>query len=223
MKNKPSIKATNVSNHTLVMLSGGIDSTAALWHALNRPNEYGDIHVHHIHIQNAESRWRAEAAAVKSILQYMREHSSSSFTSSQSTINTPNFGLNFLFDTEVLNFVTGYMTSRDPHINKVIIGGTATDFAMQANEAIARGKAIHNGFHPEEKDHSSRVKHYPHSHLTKAEVYKTLPPELALLTWSCRTPNYINGEPVECGRCKTCTLELRGIKRRQSAGRKILI
>jgi len=202
------------------MLSGGIDSTAALWHALNRPDEYGQIHVHHIHIQNAESRWEAEAAAVNSILEYMKKHSPTSFTSSQSTINTPNFGPNFLFDTELLNFMTGYMTSRDPHISKVIIGGTATDFAMQANEAIARGKAIHNGFHPEEKDHSARVKHYPHSHLTKAEVYKTLPKGLALMTWSCRTPNYVNGKPVECGRCKTCRLELSSIKRPISVGRK---
>ena len=95
----------------------------------------------------------------------MRNYAPSSFTSSQSTINTPNFGPNFLFDTEVLNFVTGYMTSRDPSIDRVIIGGTATDFAMGANEAITRGKAIHNGFHPEEEDHSSRVKPVSYTHL----------------------------------------------------------
>jgi len=213
MAKKSVVKDKNKPNHTLVMLSGGIDSTAALWHALHRPDEYGQIHVHHIDIQNAELRWMAEATAVKSVLKYISKHAPTPFTSSKSIINTPSFSNKFLFDTEVINFMTGYMTSRDLLINKVIIGGTATDFAMQASEAIRRGKAIHNGFHPEEKDHSSRVKHYPHSHLTKQEVYKTLPSDLALLTWSCRTPHYINGKPVECGKCKTCLLELRGINR----------
>jgi 7-cyano-7-deazaguanine synthase in queuosine biosynthesis len=215
------LKTKDKTNHTLVMLSGGIDSTAALWHVLNRPKEYGKIHVHHIDIQNVESRWIAEAAAVKAVLEYMTKHAPASFTKTNSIINTPSFSNKFLFDTEVLNFITGYMTSRDPLINKVIIGGTATDFAMQGSEAIKRGKAIHNSFHPEEKDHSTRVKEYPHAHLTKEEVYKTMPSDLAILTWSCRTPHYINGKPIECGKCKTCLLELKDIKRPMSAGRRI--
>jgi 7-cyano-7-deazaguanine synthase in queuosine biosynthesis len=211
----------NRSKRTLVMLSGGIDSTAALWHVLNRPNDYGQVHVHHINIQNIEARWRAEAVAVKSVLQYMRDNAPASFTHSESTINTPRFGTNFLYDTETLNFMTGYMTSRDPLINKVIIGGTATDFAMGASQSVERGRAIHNSFHPNIKDHSTKVKEYPHFRLTKKQVYETLPPELAVLTWSCRTPHYADGKPIECGRCKTCLLELRGIDRPTTAGRKV--
>jgi 7-cyano-7-deazaguanine synthase in queuosine biosynthesis len=213
MVQKPTVKSGHLPSRTLVMLSGGIDSTAALWHVLNLPDEYEQVHIHHIHIQNIEARWKAEAAAVKSVLAYMRKHTSMSFTTSESIINTPTFGNNFLFDSETIGFVTGYMTSRDPHINIVIIGGTATDFAMEASDAVSRGKAIHNAFHLEEKDHSGAVKQYPHRHLTKKQVYNTLPPELALLTWSCRTPRYVNGKPRECGQCKTCTLELRDIQR----------
>lgn len=202
------------------MLSGGMDSTATLWHVLHRPDEYGQVHVHHVHIQNIEARWRAEAAAVQAVLAYLRKHSPTPFTTSESTMSTPHLAGKFLFDTEVVSFITGYMTSRDPLITKVVIGATGTDFAMGASQAVGRGKAIHNAFHPEAKDHSRAVKEYPLSNLTKAEVYKTLPPELALLTWSCRTPRYVGNRPVECGSCKTCLLELQGVQRPMPAARK---
>ena len=209
---------------TLVMFSGGLDSTAALWHVLNRPDEYGQVHVHHIHIQNLEARWRAEAEAVKAVLTYMHDNAPGAFTTSESSINTPHLGNKFLFDTEVISFMTGYMTSRDPLITKVIIGATGTDFAMGASKSVKRGKAIHNAFHIDNdesgEDHSGAVKEYPLKDVTKEAVYHSLPPELAVLTWSCRTPHYADGKPIECGTCKTCTLELKSIERPKSPGKR---
>lgn len=222
MVQKRTTKTDTRPTRTLVMLSGGLDSTAALWHVLNRPDEYGKIHVHHIHLQNIEARWKAEAEAVQAVLAYMRTHAPTSFTSSESTLNTPHFGKKFLFDTEVISFITGYMTSRDPLITKVVIGATGTDFVMGASQAVSRGKAIHNAFHEKHKDHSAAVKEYPHSHLTKEEVVKTLPADLATLTWSCRTPRYRDGRPIECGRCKTCVLELRNVRHPMSPERKVI-
>ena len=204
---------TKHAKRTLVMFSGGIDSTAALWHVLQDPKRYGEVHVHHIHIQNIEARWRAEATAVEAVLAYMREHVPTKFTTSESAINTPSFGNKFLYDAEIMSFMTGYMTSRDPLITKVVIGATGTDFTMTASAAVARGKKIHNAFYTDDADHSAAVKEYPLVSHTKEEVYKMLPPELAALTWSCRTPRYVKGKPVECGRCKTCVLEMRGIRR----------
>jgi 7-cyano-7-deazaguanine synthase in queuosine biosynthesis len=214
-------KTRQKTPRTLVMFSGGIDSTGALWYVLNHPEDFGEVHVHHVHIQNIEGRWQAEAQAVKAVLAYMRKHSSTPFTTSESSINTPHFGGKFLFDTEVTGFITGYMTSRDPSITKVIFGATGTDFARGVSAAVARGKAVHNAFHPKDKDHSASVKEYPMSKLTKEEVHKSLPPDLAVLTWSCRRPHYADGKPLECGRCKTCLLELREISRSAAPGRKI--
>lgn len=208
-------------DRTLVMFSGGIDSTAALWHVLNNPYDYGQVHVHHIHMQNIEARWRAEAAAVRAILKYLRDNTDTQFTVSESTIGTPHLGGNFLFDTEAISFITGYMTSRDSQITKVIIGATGTDFAHGASAAVARGKAIHNAFHSKTRDHSGYIKEYPLANSTKEEVYKTLPTELAVLTWSCRTPNYADGKPLECGKCKTCRLELKVIDRPKSPGKRV--
>lgn len=221
MVQKHTTKSSRQPNRTLVLFSGGIDSTAALWHVLNNTDDYGKVHVHHIHIQNIEARWKAEAVAAQAVLQYLRKHAPAPFTVSESSINTPHFGQNFLYDSEIISFMTGYMTSRDPFITKVVIGATGTDFSMGGSQAVARGKAIHNAFHLKEGDHSATVKEYPHSNLTKEQVYNTLPPDLAALTWSCRTPHYIDGKPIECGRCKTCVLELQDIQRPASAGRKV--
>lgn len=216
------MKVDTAKNRTLVMFSGGIDSTAALWHVLNHPDEYGEVHVHHIHIKNLERRWEAEATAVKNILVYMHQNSATHFTFSDSTISVPHFGNKFLYDVEVVSYLSGYMTSRDPLITKVVIAATKTDFELGINESVTRAKRVHNSFHPEEEDNSARIKEYPHRDLTKVEVYKTLPPELAILTWSCRTPHYADGKPIECGECKTCKIEMRGIKRPRSPGKRNL-
>lgn len=213
--------SSSKTSRTLVMFSGGIDSTAALWHVLRNPKDYAQIHVHHVHIQNIEARWRAEAAAVQAIFQYLRTNSKTPFSTSESSINTPHLGGKFLFDTEITSFITGYMTSRDPLITKVVFGVTKTDFERGVSQAVTRGKAIHNAFHLEEDDHSAAVKEYPLSEITKEEAYKSLPAELAKLTWSCRTPHYADGKPIECGRCQTCTLELSHIERSKSAGKRI--
>ena len=203
------------SPHTLLMLSGGADSTAALWHVLNHNNEYGTIHVHHIHIHNVEGRWKVEAQAVKAILAYMRAHVSASFTYSESVMAIPAVDKQFLFDTEVVSFITGYFTSRDPSITKVVIGATGSDFerTTTTSNAVTRGKSIHNAFHEATDDHSGAIKVYPLKDLTKQEAYDTLPPDLARLTWSCRTPRKSGDSFIECGVCKTCRRELRNLSR----------
>ena len=120
-----------------------------------------------------------------------------------------------MFDTEVISFITGYMTSRDPSITKVVIGATGSDFGRTTTDrAVTRGKAIHNAFHESVDDHSGAVKVYPLKDMTKQEVYDTLPPDLARLTWSCRTPKSVGDAFIECGRCKTCRLELHRLDRR---------
>lgn len=220
MVQKNLYKDSRQKKRTLVMLSGGIDSTAALWHVLHHPEDYGEVHVHHIHIKNLEARWRAEAIAVKNVREYMGRHAPTPFTFSQSTIEVPHFGNHFMYDVEAMGFITGYMTSRDPAITKVVIAATGTDFELGVTESVMRGKRMHNAYHPDEPDHSARIKEYPHKDLTKQQVYDSLPPELAALTWSCRTPHYVDGQPIECGRCKTCKMELSLVERPKTAGKR---
>ena len=220
MTKAPTYTIKDGTKRTLVMLSGGIDSTAALWHVLHHPDEYGEVLVHHIHIKNLEARWVAEVMAVKNVLAYIKKHAPTPFSYSQSTIEVPHFGNQFMFDVEAMGFITGYMTSRDTKITKVVIAATKTDFELGVDGSVMRGKRAHNAYHPDEADHSARIKEYPQSHMTKAEVYASAPPELAALTWSCRTPRYVDGKPIECGRCKTCKIEMRTVERPKSVGKR---
>lgn len=195
------------------MFSGGVDSTAALWHVLNNPDMYGEILVHHIHLYNVEGRWRAEAQAVEDILAYMRIHTSTPFTASDSTIAVPSVGKDFLYDTEVIGFITGYITSRDPSVTKVVIGVTGTDFeGASISQSVLRSRRLHAAFHGGTDGGVEKI--YPHRDLTKQEVYDTLPLEVAKLTWSCRKPHNVNGRFIECGKCKTCRVELRRLTRK---------
>ncbi len=52
----------------LVMLSGGLDSTACLVWALTETNE--PVHVHHMHLVNWEGRHDVEAEACSRIIAY---------------------------------------------------------------------------------------------------------------------------------------------------------
>lgn len=198
------------------MLSGGVDSTAALWHALNNTTAQQKIHVHHIHLQNIEMRWEVEAMAVNAIYEYLRKHSPVSFTSSESVINTPSFGNDFLWDSEAIGFMTGYITSRDATINKLVLGVTGSDLSTHnphETKAEERTKAAHNSFHPGADDHIDSIIDLPLIGLTKQQAYDSIPPDLALLTWSCRTPAYANGKFLECGQCKSCRGELQNLSR----------
>lgn len=207
-------RADSRKNTTLVMFSGGIDSTAALWHVLHNIDIYGKVHAHHVHMQNIEGRWQVEARAVRAVYEYLRSHVDVDFATSESAIDVPSFKGGFLYDTEVTGFIGGYITSREPSISKMVFGVTSTDLERgSTSAAIARGKAAHNAFHLDDDDHSAAIKEYPLKHLSKQEVYDTLPADLARLTWSCRRPRSVAGSFIECGVCKTCRLELRNLKR----------
>jgi 7-cyano-7-deazaguanine synthase in queuosine biosynthesis len=53
---------------TLLMLSGGLDSTGALWHLIENKKK---IHIHHMNLKNLEKRGLAESIAVKEILKFI--------------------------------------------------------------------------------------------------------------------------------------------------------
>src|SRR5215207_319822 len=63
-------RSTNVAMSTLVMFSGGVDSTAMLVRLLAESSD--ELRVHHIRMLNREGRDRAEGRAVEAIVAYCR-------------------------------------------------------------------------------------------------------------------------------------------------------
>lgn len=196
-------------SNILLMFSGGLDSTGALWELLQ--NQENKIHIHHLYLLNKEKRAEAEQLSVKNILSYLStkqykfKYSESyheyPYYSYINTIkhNSITINQNFMFDSDIYNFIAGAICLSLPKIQTVAIGRTKSDSGLEIDQRSIRGNKLLELFAPNIK------KIYPVGHLTKAEVYNTIPEELRNMTWSCRTPIYIANNIVkECGQCKTC-------------------
>lgn len=205
------------SSNTLLMFSGGLDSTGALWDLLKEPTN--KLHLHHLHLVNPTKRAKAEQIAVKNVLSYINKtyrnikysesyHEYNSYSSLARITGTNHLVLreNLMSDSDIYNFMAGVICLSLPNIKKVAIGRTKSDSSPSVVDKAIRGNKLLKLFAPNIK------KIYPVEHLTKSEVYHMLPEELRSITWSCRTPiNTGDDVFIECKKCKTC-LELREIK-----------
>lgn len=188
------------------MYSGGLDSLGTLYYLLTDP-EYKDyaVHVHHVHQNNLENRSQAEAITVKIALDELRRLGFK-FDYSESAITTPNFGMNFMYDTDSINFFAGYVCSVNSNIELVALGMNAGDSNHSLEDRRRRANAILEAFTPVKKI-------YPVLNKTKREIYDSLPDSLKNKFWSCRTPVYEEQRIKPCGRCKTCgQLKAAGIR-----------
>ena len=212
----PEVKLTRhtISKPTiLLMLSGGLDSLGCL-HILLTDPKYQDyaIHAHHVHIVNYEDRADAEQLAIQRILEYAKTHYRK-FEYSESSHMASSFNSGIPWDSDVTNFVAGNICLSCAAIVMVAIGRTKTDEVGGDNysKRVTRSVELFKLF-------SNATKLYPVMHLNKQDVYALLPPELSSLAWSCRTPIKVGSKFEECGKCKTCTLELPLIRRQRNVG-----
>ena len=190
----------------LAMYSGGLDSLGMIYKLLTEP-EYKDykLHVHHIHQRNVENRDRAEAIAVKMALKEL-EQLGFDFVYSESQIATQPYGINFLYDSDSINFFAGYICSANPSIVNVAMGMQANDHNQALEERRKRADKILAAF-------TDVKKIYPVLNMTKREIYDCLPESLRNIFWSCRRPVYNEKNIAPCGKCDTCVkLREQGIR-----------
>jgi 7-cyano-7-deazaguanine synthase in queuosine biosynthesis len=180
-------------------LSGGIDSLA-MTHMLLKANRDYDIHIHHINIKNEEKRWIAEAVAVRNILDYFTNNGYPKFEYSESSIEYPSFNGNFLYDSDTINFMAGYIVSTNMKIKQVAYGAIKSEFAqISTSKRFTRAMNIFRSFTDVEKI-------YPVKDYNKDELYNMLPENLRCLAWSCRRPIYNDGYAITCNNCETCNV-----------------
>jgi 7-cyano-7-deazaguanine synthase in queuosine biosynthesis len=184
---------------TLVMFSGGLDSTALLVKLLAGGAD--ELRVHHIRMINKEKRDLAEQRAVEAIVAYCRAHYRP-FRYSES-------GLDFStleaipIDYLSIAFVACQVAIDTPDCNRVAVGALATDTDI-ANRS-ARQKRVFEEIYACYRARKLGEPHvewaFPVFHTPKAELAAGLPRELLDLTWSCRRP--VEGFRP-CGSCKAC-------------------
>lgn len=181
---------------TLIMFSGGLDSLA-MTYLMFKSAKDNDLHIHHINIENIESRAKAEATAVKSAVEYFQTNNYPKFVYTESTIAAPNFGRSFMYDSDAVNFMAGYICSIDNDIKEVAIGLNQSDTNGPNTTRIQKANQLLALF-------TTATKIYPVKDYTKQALYDLLPEELKTMFWSCRTPKYIDNKAHRCGRCFTC-------------------
>lgn len=182
----------------LLMYSGGIDSLAALYLLLT-DSAYAEytIHVHHVDIQSIENRYVAERIAVTNTLEWLKDKGFK-FVESYSGVGSQLYNNQFLYDGEITNFMAGHICSCCPDIEQVVFGVNKDDIDDPTfADRWRRANLIREVFTPVPSV-------YVFEYMTKRQVVDLLPPDLAQLSWSCRTPTYRDGHPIPCGQCKTC-------------------
>ncbi len=178
---------------TLIMFSGGLDSTGVFWRLINSQKK---LHIHHLYLVNKENRAKAEDRAVGEIVAYMKNIRD--FGYSESYHEYPSYNGNFMFDSDIFSFMAGSICLSMRTVQEVAIGMTASDMRSGLSARVARATRIFESFGAKAK------KVYPLMDMTKKQIYEMLPEELRTMSWSCRTPLY-EGEDIKmCGRCRTC-------------------
>jgi len=185
--------ATRIYPETLLMFSGGLDSTGVFYKLMQTKI---NLHVHHLYLENPENRQKAEEIAVKKITDYMRQFGD--FTYSESYHKYPDFNGNFIWDSDIFSFAAGNICFSMPSIKNVAIGVTASDDNPNHTNRINRAHKIFAAFD------TKAIKIYPVLELNKKQIYDMLPEDLRKLTWSCRKPIYKGNEILKCGSCKSC-------------------
>jgi 7-cyano-7-deazaguanine synthase in queuosine biosynthesis len=180
----------------LVLLSGGLDSVC-MTHLMLKDARDNDIHIHHINISNAENRSPAEATAVKKVIEYLQSNNYPKFDYTESTVAAPSFGRSFMYDSDAVNFMAGYVCSMNPNIKEVAIGLNKSDTNGPNTTRIQKANQLLALF-------TTATKIYPVKDYTKQEMYDLLPVELRDMFWSCRTPKYVDNVATACGYCHTC-------------------
>jgi 7-cyano-7-deazaguanine synthase in queuosine biosynthesis len=179
---------------TLLMFSGGLDSTGVFWKLASSRRK---LHVHHLYLVNKENRAKAEDRAVNEIVAYMK--SKVDFRYSESYHEYPSYNGNFMWDSDIFSFMAGSICTSMKTVREVAIGMTASDMRAGLSERVERANRIFEAFGTRAK------KVYPLIDMTKKQVYEMIPDELRKMSWSCRTPIHEGDDIKKCGKCKTCT------------------
>lgn len=184
----------------LVMLSGGLDSTGALYKLLTETSE--PIHAHHLDIQNLENRWIPERYAVSKVLEFCKKIRDFKFTSS--TYEFLQFRKHFTWDNDIVRFVAAQISKDNAEITQVALGKCADDndspdFRLRA----VQSQAIWNACFIESKRPAPEIIR-PVETLNKAQIWEMLPDEIRQHIWACRTPIFQNRTYSYCFKCQTC-------------------
>ena len=187
---------------SLVLISGGLDSVAALVWMLENTDDI--IHAHHINLKNYENRNISEAMALAKIGEYCKKHYRS-FKYTESRMDLPGFTP---YDVYVYMWYAGILSMS--YTGKKKLDRVVTGTIKRVNPKDGRNQKAERIFQAT-ADRDDIEWFMPVENMTKKQIWDSIPLKLAEFTWSCRRPTRRNGRRAPCGKCPTCK-ELVGIR-----------
>ena len=202
----------------LHMLSGGLDSCAALLHDL-RHTDFG-VHAHHIVLQTPDNRHEAESRAVEKIVSFCREKYRN-FVFTSNSFSWPvvcEVFPAFPKDSFIVNTVAGGIAYIIKNTTAFLGQKPKIQYVVTLNQdelcphtweeyfSSASFLAFQAGFQSFFYDSLPPEMVFPFIDKTKKDLAATIPEELKPHIASCRRPQKIHSGHIPCGICHTCKL-----------------
>ena len=187
---------------TLVMFSGGLDSTAMLVKLLAQSEH--ELRVHHIRMANREQRAPAEQAAAERIVAWCAERYRP-FRYSESALDFAELQA-IPIDYLCVAFVACQVAIDTPGCNRIAVAALSRDTDIENRSARQRRvfDALYECYRARQLGEPEVQWIYPVYHASKRELAAALPRELLDMTWSCRRPVRAGDDFRPCGVCKAC-------------------
>lgn len=189
---------------SLLMFSGGIDSTNCFYHFL-RNNLDKKLLVCHVILINREGRNERELEAVNNIINWLRNKGLDNFKYIEVKYEQPNH-LFVMYDMFLYGGYVVPVLAKTYKFEEMIIPEILCDTQRFGQSLINRRKKI-----KQVRDIllGKEIKTvHPLENKTKCEIIDELPEDLFQLTWFCRKP--IKGKA--CKKCITCDIVLKCFK-----------
>ena len=191
---------TKRKEKVVIMYSGGMDSVSLAWSLLEHTQH--NVHIHSIHLDNSEGRFKAEAQAIYQSINWLKDHQREfEFSSCLYSYKAKYPGGR---DMALALFQAGRVisTMTDP-VCAVFTG----DYNMSKEESAEAYGVLSALFM---NKHNKPVWAAPFDYMSKVPlerslgVYYAMPAELRKMYWSCRRPNETPEGFLACGECHAC-------------------
>lgn len=189
---------------SLLMLSGGIDSTYALYKLLRETDD--EVLVHHIHLMNNLGRHIPELHSCRKIATYCHKNIRP-LIYTETTIDHRNFAAHgwdlIAAGLEAGVVATSFFITRKKAIDRWIVG-MADDDAVPADRLRRAQLCCQFNWQGGASANPPQLFTFPL--IGGAQEVSALPKDLFDLTWSCRSPRPGNrpDQHEPCGECKAC-------------------